>query len=130
MSVSGKKLSMKVGVTTFAAIVGWTVREKVDELDAATAADAGYDHPDAGFAGATIEIKGVLDITTGVYSPIKAGTTITTLKLYRDINDTTEAYSFPTALVVESSQGAENRGRFEISATAKSSGTYTYNEPA
>ena len=130
MSVSGKKISAKIGVTTVTGIVSWRVREKADELDATTAADAGYDHPDDGLWGATIEMKGVLDITTGVYLPIRRGTVLTNLNLFRDINDVTAAFVFPIAKVFESSQGAEIRGRFEIDATAKSVGTYTYNEPA
>jgi hypothetical protein len=130
MAISGKKLSLDIGGTTLAGVVSWRVREKVDELDGASAATNGYDNPEAGFGGATIEVRGWFDILAGDYSPIRAGTVITTLELYRNIDDTVVAFTFPLALVVTSDQGAENRGRFEINATIKSKGSYTYAEPA
>lgn len=129
MSISGKKLSLDINSTTLVGIVSWRVREKVDELDGASAATGGFDNPEAGFAGATIEIRGLFDIVAGVYTPIRAGTTLATLELFRDIADTTPAFSFSSALVLTSDQGAENRGRFEINATVKSKGSYSYDEP-
>jgi hypothetical protein len=110
-------------------LVSWRARESADELDATTAADAGYAHPDTGVLGLTVEISGVMDLTSGDYTPIRAGTAITTLKLYRDI-DVTEAFLIGSAVVIESSQGGSIRERFEISATIKSVGSYTYNDPA
>lgn len=121
---------MKINTTQFAALVSWHVEEKSDELDATTAADAGYAHPDVGIIGATITLKGVLNIMSGVYSPIRTSTAIALLNLYRESTDTVAAFAFPNAICVQSNQGAENRGRFEIGATIKSIGTYTYNEPS
>jgi hypothetical protein len=129
-SISGKKLSVDINSVTLLGTVSWRCREKVDELDGASAATSGYDSPEAGFAGATVEIRGWFDILAGDYTPIRAGTTLTNLELFRDITDVTPAFLFGSALVVTSDQGAENRGRFEINATVKSKGSYTYNDPA
>lgn len=128
MAVSAKKIAAKIGATTIVGIVSWSVRESAVDLDATTAADAGYERHEAGLLGATIECRGVFDLTSGTYTPIKAGTTLTTLKLFSDVNDTTPAYSFGTAVVMESSQSGEIRGRFEMSFTAKSVGSWTYTE--
>lgn len=130
MSISGKKISAKIGIATVVGLVGWTVDEDAQELDGTTAADGGYENPDDGVWGATIQIKGILDIETGVYTPIRRGTLIANLNLYRDIGDVTPAYTFPLAKVFKSTQGAEIRGRFEVSATIKSKGVYAYNEPS
>jgi hypothetical protein len=129
MAISGKKLSVDVNGTTLLGVVSWRVREAADELDASSAASGGYNDVEAGFIGATIEIRGWFDILTGDYTPIRAGTTLTNLELFRDITDVTAAFTFASALVVSSDQGAENRGRFEINATVKNKGSYTYDEP-
>lgn len=131
MAVTGKKIGMKIGVTTFTALVGWTVDEKADELDQTTSADMGYGNPDSGVIQASISLKGLASVDVAhLYAPVRAGTLITTLKLYREIDDTTEAFNFPFALVIDSSMSGEVRGRFEISASLKSRGSYTYNEPS
>lgn len=130
MSVSGKKIAAKIGTALIVGLVGWKARESAIELDATTGADLGYEHPEAGVLGLTVEISGVMDITSGEYIPIRAGTIFTNLKLYRDVTDTTEAYLIPTATALESSQGADVKGRFDISATVKSIGSYTVNDPS
>lgn len=130
MSVSGKKIAAKIGTTLIVGLVSWRVRESSQELDATTGADAGYEHPDNGVLGATIELNGVMDLTSGEYVPIRAGTEFTDLKCYRDAADTDPAFLFPTARVFESGQGGGVKERFEINCTAKSVGSYTVTDPA
>jgi hypothetical protein len=129
MAISGKKLSVDVNGTTLLGVVSWRARETGDELDGASAATGGYDNPEMGLQGCTVEIRGWFDILTGDYLPIRRGTTLTNLELFRDIDDVTPAFLFASALVTQSDQGAENRGRFEINATVKAKGSYTYDEP-
>jgi hypothetical protein len=130
MAISGKKLSVDINGATLLGIVSWRASERVEELDAASAATNGFDNPEAGFGGCTVSIRGWFDILTGDYAPLRAGTVLTNLELFRNIDDVTPAFLFASALVMESDQGAENRGRFEINATVKSKGSYTYNDPA
>ncbi len=128
MAVSAKKIAAKIGTTTIVGIVSWNVRESAVDLDATTAADGGYERHEAGLLGATIECRGVFDLTSGTYAVVAAGTTLTNLKLFSDIGDVDPAYTFGTAVVMESSQSGEIRGRFEMSFTAKSVGSWSYVE--
>jgi hypothetical protein len=129
VSVSGKRLTGMINVTPITGIYGWTVRESFEKIDAITAADDGHNRKDFGVDEAQISLKLLVDITTGDYEPIVAGTEITTLKLFRHESDELPAYSFPIARVFDSTQGAEIRGRFEVSVEAENVGTYTRNEP-
>jgi hypothetical protein len=130
MSVSGKFLTAKIGSTVIVGNYGWTVRESAEKLDAVTAADAGKNRKDFGVEEAHITLKLLLDITSGAYAPVVMGTQITNLKLFRNASDVNPAYDFPTVRIFDSTQGAEVRGRFEVTAEGENVGTYTRNEPA
>lgn len=129
MSVSGKKISGTINGADIVGLVSWRATEEVVELDATTAADNGYARPDGGLKSLTVEISGVMDLADGDYTSIRAGTAITNLLLYRDVDDATAAFTIANAQVFRSTQGAEIRGRFEISCTIKSIGEYEAANP-
>lgn len=129
MSVSGKYMTAKIGAAVIVGNHGWTVEEDFEKLDAVTAADAGANRKDFGVGEAQITLKLLLDVTTGAYNPVCAGTEIAQLKLYRNASDLSPAFTFPIARIFRSSQGAEIRGRFEVTASGENVGTYTRAEP-
>lgn len=130
MSVSGKKLAAAINGTAVVGLVSWRLSETSQELDATTGADLGFESPDHGLLGCQVELGGTMDLTTGRYVPLRAGTTLANLRLFREVTDVTPAALIPTALILQSNQGGEVRGRFEIAATIKSKGSYTISDPA
>lgn len=113
MSVSGKFLTCKLGSTVIAGNYSWSVEESGEKLDKTTGADSGRGNQDIGVIDTTVQIKGYHDNATGVYTPIRSGTTLTDLKLFVLSTDTDPAFAFSSATVGRSRIGAEVRGKFE-----------------
>lgn len=133
MSFSGKKMEAKIGDVSPVFVAGnyaWDAEEEADELDGTTGEDEGYKNPDDGLWGLTVNLKGYMDVAAGEYTPVRRGTLITNLKLYRDKDDATPAFVIPLAKVFRSRQGGEVSGKIEWAATVKAKGAYTYNDPA
>lgn len=131
MSVSGKFLTVKIGATPtiLTGAFRWTVREAAEKLDRTTGSDNGFGNADAGVIDADGQIEFFLDTTLGGYNVVAAGTILTSLKLYRNGTDLSPAYTFPTALILESEQGAEVRGRFQVNVRFTNQGSYTAADP-
>jgi hypothetical protein len=129
MSVSGKYMTCKIGTTVIFDNYAWTVDENNKELDRTTGAFNGFGAEDLGIQRARIAIKGYMDVSLGQYTVVSTNTIITNLNLYRDENDTTPAYNFPTAKVFKSSQGGEVDGKIEWTSSINSYGDYTINDP-
>jgi hypothetical protein len=130
--ISGKHIAMKIGGATPTLVPGvqqWGAEVSAQELDATTAEDAGFDHPEDGVKSCTVTATLVMDITTGSYSAIKVGTLISNLKLYADTDATTPIYVLPSAKVFRSNFRGEIKGRVTYDCTIKSVGTFTENEP-
>lgn len=130
MSISGKYLEAKINGVFISGNYAWTVDESADDLDATTGEDDGYANHHDGVWDATINLKGYMDVAAGEYTPVRRGTVITNLQLYRDKDDDDPAFEFPSCLVLQSTQGGEVRGKIEWSARVVLRGTYTYNDPA
>ena len=133
MTHSGKEIEAKIGGMAPVFVSGnyaWNMEENADELDGTTGEDAGYENPSVGVYSGVVMLKGYMDIVSGTYTPIRRGTTISNLKLYRDKDDTNPAFSIPSAVVLQSTQGGEVRGKVEWTARIKTKGSYTYNEPS
>ncbi|AMV28788.1 hypothetical protein VT84_30625 [Gemmata sp. SH-PL17] len=130
MSVSGKYLTAKIGAAEIKGTYAWRVSERYEKLDAITAADNGNNRKDFGVGEAEISLRLLIDIASGAYEPVAAGTEITALTLYRKKGDAQPAYSFPLVRIFDSEQGAEIRGRVEVNATGENVGIYARNEPA
>ncbi|MBA4192479.1 MAG: hypothetical protein C0467_31305 [Planctomycetaceae bacterium] len=131
--ISAKLIEAKIGDVSPVFIPGnqaWSVTEKAAELEGETGEDEGYENPDDGLWGATIELRCFMDTVTGEYVAIRRGTLITNLKLYRDKDDTLPAFVFPLCKVFTSTQGGETKGRVEVTATIRSKGPYSCNDPS
>jgi hypothetical protein len=107
----------------------WTAEESVQELDATTAADQGYEHPDFGLLAVNVSMTLVIDINAGDLLTLRAGTTITHLKLYSDINQSTPIFDIPTFNVFKSTPKGEINGRFTYEVHGRSAGPYVVSEP-
>jgi len=129
MSVSGKYLTCKINGVVIFDNYGWTVKESAVKLGRTTGRFLGFRATDQGVLGANISIKGYMDVASGQYEPVEAGTIITNLYLYRDQNDTTAAYEFPQANVFDSTQGGEIEGKVEWTSESESYGIYYCNDP-
>lgn len=130
MSISGAYLSAKIGSTEIEGVMEWTAEEEVEELDRTGGADQGFGNRDAGVKDLTVTMRLFQDTTTGDYATIKAGTTITNLRLRRVAADTNPAFDIPSALVLRSSTAVKTRGGIYVDVTAKNRGSYTTNDPA
>lgn len=132
MPISAKKLQARYGTSpvTIVGVNAWDVTTKVDELDGTTGADAGFARPEAGVKELSGTINGYFDLTTGVGAAFQEGTTLTTLRLFRTSDDTTPAYSIPSALILSYQQKGEVRGRIEWTIQFKAVGSWTYADPS
>ncbi len=132
--ISGKYLEAKIGNMSPVFIPGndaWTVEEAQDELDGTTGEDEGHENPDGGVISHTVTLHCWMDLLAGDYASVRAGTTISYLKLYRDKDDVTPAFLFTSAHVFRSSQGGRVRERMEVNCTAKAKGNVvTYSDPS
>jgi hypothetical protein len=128
MSISGKFMTCKIGPTVITLNSAWTADEEVKELDRTTGADLGFRNRDGGVQDLRITIKAYYDIATGQYAECEAGTVITNLSLYRDINDAEPAFLIPSCIALKSTQSAEVDGKIEWNAQIAIKGSYTYNE--
>jgi hypothetical protein len=132
MSVSGKFMQAKIGGMAPVAVVGnyaWSAEENAEELDRTEAETEGFEDTDDGVWSLTVNLKGFMDIADGSYTPVRRGTLITDLKLFRDKDDATPAFVIPKAKVYTSTQGGEVKGKVEWTARIKAKGSYTYNDP-
>jgi hypothetical protein len=130
MSISGKYLTAKIATAIIVGNYSWTVEEGADILDRTVGADLGHENEDLGVDFTHVTIKGYMDVAAGAYIPIRRGTIITALNLYRDIADTTAAFAISSALVVRSRQSAEIRGKVEFECEVHSKGSVvTYDDP-
>ncbi|MBA4191312.1 MAG: hypothetical protein C0467_25295 [Planctomycetaceae bacterium] len=129
MSISGKYLTAKIGTTVITDNYAWDAAEGGQMLGRTTGAFLGKRAEDFGVDELTIIIKGYMDVAAGAYTPVRRGTTITNLRLYRDESDSVPAYDVPVAKVANSRQGAEVEGKVEWQAEIHAYGGWTYNDP-
>lgn len=129
MSISGKFISAKIAGTVITGVQSWTADDSSEELDATTAADAGYKHPDFGLTSLSVSMDLIIDITTGVLVYISNGTVITDLQLFADTTATTPIYNVPIFYVFKSAPKGEINGRFTFSVQGKSVGIYFVADP-
>ena len=124
MSISGKMSGARINGVYLVGTHDYTFEETVDELDGTTAADLGFGRPDTGVKQGTIRLTLYFDLSTGVYTPVRAGTEITNLTLYDDVTGTAFA-TIPTARVFRSSKKGSTRDRLMVDCEAKTVGAYT-----
>ncbi len=130
--ISGKWIALKIGGVTPVLVPGvqsWSGRVVADQLDATTAEDGGYDNPDDGVKGCTIQAKIVMDINDGEYTPLKVGTLIADFKGYADISAAVPIIHMPLCKVFESEFGGEIKGTVTYNVTIKSKGEFTEADP-
>lgn len=129
MSISGRALSAVIGSTTIGGVHEWSAEETAEKLDSTTAANSGYATADFGVLELAVTLTLYLDVTTGAYSIVRRGTTITNLKLFLDKDATNPAFLIPSFKVFESSIRGTVRDRVIVSVRGFSQGSYTSNEP-
>lgn len=128
MSVSGKYLSVFVGDDEVTDNFEWDIEEGGEVLDRTTGASNGWENEDNGVTHAHITVNGYYDIATGNTTGIRRDTTLTSLALYVNRDDSTPAYLITEALVVRFRLRGQVRGRMEWTAEIHSKGdvvTYT-----
>ncbi len=129
MSVSGKYLTATINGTVIEGNYAWEAEEGGDVLDRTTGADQGAARQDMGVQDCRVSIRGYMDVVTGQYTPVRRGTVIENLELFRTDADVTPAYSIPEALVSRSKQKAEVRGKVEWDCDCLANGEYTCTDP-
>lgn len=127
-TISGKYLTVAIGATELDGNYAWSVDQGGDKIDRTVGADRGKSRTDVGVEDTSITIKLYLDIATGQPSIVRRGTTLTSLMLYRSIDDTSPAYDFPEALVIKRTEGGEVRGKLEVTCEIVAQGSYTEND--
>lgn len=130
MAITGKYLSCAIGTTNIAGVQGWTATEDVAKLDGQTGNHAGFSANEPGGITLSITMDLIQDITSGVYSTISAGTTISNLKLYRNANGTSIAFDVPSFVVFNSEQKGAVRDRFTVRVSGEAYGSYTKSNPS
>lgn len=129
MSISGKALQAQIDGIFVHGNFSWQIEEDGDELDGTTAESGGFEDPEIGVYKGRITLKGYMSVIDGTYTPVRRGTVISDLKLFRDITDAVPAFDIPSAISLRSNQGGEVRGKVEWGATIATKGQYTYNDP-
>jgi len=131
VSISGKYLGAAVGMTDISGVHEWSMDETGDPLDATTGADNGRGKKDVGVIDTRIRVVFYLDISSGVYAFIRAGTTLTNLKLFHDLNALTPLAAFTTATVFTSRVRGQIRDRMIVEAEIEPYGdVITVTDPA
>jgi hypothetical protein len=125
-SISGKLAGGRLGSNLISGTYRYEFEESADELDGTTGSDLGYAHPDSGVLGATVRLSCYFELGATSYTPLRAGTAVTVLKLYDDLSDS-EVVNIPNGIIFGSVKQSEVRGRMEVSCTIKSVGSYTVN---
>lgn len=125
--ISGKGASGNVNGNLIAGCHTWKFNEKAVELDNATAANGGFENPEAGLIGGTVTLSVWYDVGLSAYTPIDAGSPVSNLNL-RATAAGGNMVSIPSGVVLESEIGAEVRGKIEATHTIKTKGAYTTNE--
>lgn len=116
MSISGMLAGGKIGGNLLSGSQGYEFEEVGDELDGTNAASGGTVQTDVGCVKATCTLKAVFDKTTGAYTPIRARTAITDLKLYDDVTGAARV-TITSAVVVRSKKSAETRREITVDCT-------------
>jgi hypothetical protein len=129
ITISGKYLTASIGGTEIYDNYAWDCDEDGTILDRSTGANAGWRKEDMGLQAAKVTIKGYMDVGSGQYVPVRRGTIITNLKLYRSNGDSLAAFEIAECLVSRSHQGAEVDGKIEWSATLNSRSEVITNDP-
>ena len=129
MSISGKFITCTIGNVEVEGNYAWEVEEGGDVLDRTVGSDNGAARQDMGVQDCRISIRGYMDVSTGNYIPVRRGTVISNLELFRNDTDTNAAFVIPEALVSRSKQKAEVRGKVEWDCDALANGEYTCNDP-
>jgi len=127
MSVSGKWISAYVGTGTPALVPGvqeWEAEDTAVELDATTAEDQGFEHPDDGLWSLRVRMTMVMDITFGEFTPLQRGTVLTNLELFSDADSLVPVYSIPTFKIFRSVPRGEINGRVTYNVEGKAIGEY------
>src|SRR5262245_47421418 len=113
MSVSGKFMSCTINGVEIFDNYAWTAEEGGDVLERTAGRHQGKEAEDMGVENCHVTIRGYMDVELGQYVPVRRGTIITNLRLFRDRGDSTPAFDIPEALSVRSKQGGEVKGKVE-----------------
>ena len=130
MSISGKYLTAMINGVVIQDNYSWSMDEGGDALDRTTGFWNGWEAEDMGVQNGHVSIKGYMDVANGQYIPIRRGTILTNLELFRNQDDATAAFTIAEALVVRSTQGGEIRGKIEWSCEVHSRGEVIANDPS
>jgi hypothetical protein len=114
MAITGKYLSMEIGVATLAGVHSWDVDETADEIEATTGADNGRGRKDVGVVDTVANVVLYLDITSGLYTALRAGATLSNVKLYADKDADDPLYTFSAAKAFGLKLGGRVRDKFEV----------------
>ena len=114
MSISGKYLKATHNGSDISGTHSWTVNETADRIEATTGADGGRGKKDPGVVDTTVTIRFYLDINTGVFTAFRAGSTLTNLTLFSDLNAASPIYAFTSARVFGCRPNGAVRDKFEV----------------
>jgi len=120
VSISGKYACIKFGGATLAGSGGFNFEEVADDLDATVATTAsnnggvtGTVQTEPGLVKATLRGTLKFDKTTGAYTPVRAGTTITSATVHDEVGSAAKV-TITAGYVMRSSKKAETRGMIEV----------------
>lgn len=114
MSISGKFLTAKLGTALIVGTHEIGADEEADRLEATTGADNGRARKDAGVVETRMRVVLYLDVTSGVYTTLRAGTTLTDLKFFARAAATTPIYAATSATVFSMRLRGQIRDRFIV----------------
>lgn len=129
--IRGAHIALYIGGMTPVLVPGlqmWSADDTAQELDATTAEDEGFEHPEDGLAGLRVSMQLVIDILTGDLIAISRGTLISNLKLYAHVDANNPIYLVPSFRVFKSNPRGEVNGRFTYDVEGRAVGGYTLND--
>lgn len=131
MAISGKYLSASIGATNIVGVHEWSFDETADRLEATTGSNGGRGKKDVGVIDGNIRIVFYFDTSTGDYAFIRAGTTLSNLKLFHNIDAATPLVAVSSATVFTSRVRGQVRDRMIVEAEIESNGdVITITDPA
>lgn len=122
--ISGKYLTATLGAmaTNIDGTHEWQAQESADRIEATTGANNGRAKKDAGVIETRIRVVFYLDIATGLYAFIRAGTVLTDLKLWHDSAALAPVFAISSATVFDSTVRGQVRGQMIVEAEIEANG--------
>lgn len=128
MSVSGAYLEAVIGGVSVSGLHQWEADDSgTDKLDRTSGKDQKCTNTDVGCYDLTVTLRLYFDLTDGIGLEVYTGDILYNVYLYRADGDASPAFTLPEAIVTQSPESVEVRGRCELTLTIKNRGLYEQN---